>query len=409
MTFCTIKESKEFQVLREIMRMLRGHRLGNGSKILEKSEELAEKRWKEAHKRLKEYLNRLRKREEVLFYNALDNLLRGKSVDEVVEEISRDEERRELREEVESLEWEPKGRTGKDFEDLLRDYEKKGYIDFEGRMIKITSKGARILGLGFLRIIMENLTKKDMGMHRFEEVGHGPRLSKFSRKYELGDVYERINIKRTFLNALESNRKIDQLKTEDFEVYESLHQAKMNVGIIIDESGSMNYGNKINAAIETTLALSELMRTNYSEDTLKIFTFSEYVKEITPWDVPNISMPMRYTDIRTGMRAYRKAVAHEDGDMQAFLITDSEPNFENGKYVGFRQAALGVLREASRYRSEGITLNLIMLDRAYHLKELASMMAKRNLGRIVFTDPENLKEAIIEDYLIKKREKLLNI
>jgi len=51
---------------------------------------------------------------------------------------------------------------------------------------------------------------------------------------------------------------------------------------------------------------------------------------------------------------------------------------------------------------ENITLNLIMLDDTKHLKELAHMIAKRNLGKVVFTDPKNLGEAIIEDYLTYK-------
>ena len=66
--------------------------------------------------------------------------------------------------------------------------------------------------------------------------------------------------------------------------------------------------------------------------------FSEEVKEIRPWEVLTVQVTMRCTDIRQGLRAYRTASAHEDGDKQAYLITDTEPNFENGMYAGFHIA-----------------------------------------------------------------------
>lgn len=407
-SYCSIVESEEFQVLREIAHAQRGRSLRNlsGSKIMEKAEELAQERRKNTQKRLEEYRQDLKRREEQLFYETLDALLNGREENEVAETITKDKKRQKLREEITSLEWESKSVTSRDLEDFLTEYEKKGYIDREGWKIKITPRGARLLGRGLLRKIMENLTKKGVGAHRLEETGYGPWLSRFSRPYEIGDTYERINVEKTFFKTLEKGRRIDQLKIEDFEVYEALHQTKMNVGILVDESGSMSYRKKVDAAIETALALSELMRTNYPQDTLRIFIFSEHVKEIPPWDIPNIQVPMRCTDIRAGMRAYRRAVAREDGDKQAYLITDTEPNFQDGRYVGFSRAALGVLGEASHYRQKDITLNIIMLDRTYHLREFASMAAKKNVGRVVFANPENLGESIIEDYLISKREKL---
>lgn len=399
MSFCTIKEAEEFQILKEIMHMLRrggivySRRLKIQSNLDEKTE---------AHPRTK--VEKKRKTKKNSLYS-LPLLLKGKREDSISKTLSHHGSVPKQREESARDKYFEGGSQvpiNKDLEDLLKEYKKKGYIDTKEQRIIITSKGARILGKGYLRKIIENLTKKKIGTHGQKESGHGSRFSIFSRPYDLGDVYERINIEKTFLNALENNRPIDQIKMEDFEVYESLYQTKMNVGIIVDESGSMNNRNKIDAALEATLALSELMKTEQSYDILRIFIFSEFVKQITPWDITNIIMPMHCTDICAGIRAYRRAVAHEDGDKQAFLITDCEPNFEEGRHIGFKKATLRILKEASRCRMENITLNLIMLDETKHLKELASMIAKRNLGRVVFTDPKNLGEALIEDYLKSK-------
>ncbi len=407
MSYCSIDESEEFQALREIAKMQKGQNIHpEDSKIREMAQDAAKQRWEEAQKRLEEFMEELKKREEELFYQAFDDILDGKETDELAEMISQDVERQKLMEELSYLQFERKEVTGRDIEEILKEFERKGYIDIKGKNIKITSRGARVLARGFLRKILENLKKKSIGVHRAKEIGYGPNLSKSTRAYETGDSYERINIEKTFFNTLAAKRRINQLKIEDFEVHELIYHAKANVGIIIDESGSMNYLNKIDAAIETALSLSELIRTKYPEDKLRIFTFSEFVKEIPPWDVINVRTPMRCTNIRVAMESYRIATSQEEGDKQVYLITDSEPNFDDGKYIGFRKACLRVLEEALRYRQEEITLNIIMLGENYPAKEFARMVVQKNLGRVCFTRPQNLGEAIIEDYLTSKREKL---
>ena len=87
------------------------------------------------------------------------------------------------------------------------------------------------------------------------------------------------------------------------------------------------------------------------------------------------------------------------------MITDSEPNTEDGRSVGLEAATLGVIREALHYRQAGITLNIIMLDQSPHLKEVASILAKTSLGMVAFTSPLKLGEVVIEDYLASKKKK----
>jgi uncharacterized protein with von Willebrand factor type A (vWA) domain len=414
--YCTICEPEEFQILKELASLQRGASFKEQQKIMEKAGEFAEQRLKELQEKIKKLREKLRQREEELFPQALEKSLEGESPEDIAEMIAGDEQRQKLKEEIASLELEPKETSYEDTKSLLKDYEKKGYVNIQKGKIKLTSKGAQLLGRGFLRKITQNLQRRGMGTHRTEEIGHGPTLSRFVRRYELGDTYERIDIQKTLLNPLEKGKKMSEFGIEDIEVFEPQHETKLNVGIIIDESGSMDmfsalfirtYRKKIDAAIETALALSELMRTNYPQDKLRIFKFSEEVKEIQPWEVIDTQVPMRCTDIRAGLRNYRITSSQEEGDKQVYLITDAEPNFENGKYVGFHQAARGLLEEASRCKQENITLNLVMLDQNSQLREFASMIAQQNVGRVVFTTSENLSEAILEDYITSKREKLL--
>jgi len=334
----------------------------------------------------------------------MDSLFGGEGVDEIAERIIGDQIRKELEERISSLKWKPQDMSEEDMRRALEQYEREGYIDVQGGQVRITSKGARKLANEALERILRNLAKKEVGYHSLEEPGFGAELSSWSRAYEVGDDYSLVDIERTLLNALERRGKVD-LEPEDFQVYEELHQTKLCAGLIIDESGSMRSNHKLSAAIETSLALSELIRRE-PKDSLKVFIFSETVKEIPTWNIVNEVLGGGCTDIKAALRAFRKAVSSEQGDKQAYLITDTEPNTDDGRYVGFDRAVAGLIEEALRYRQEKITLNIIMLDESPSLKHLASILAQRNLGRVLFTSPGKLGEVVTEDYLRARKERI---
>jgi uncharacterized protein with von Willebrand factor type A (vWA) domain len=94
----------------------------------------------------------------------------------------------------------------------------------------------------------------------------------------------------------------------------------------------------------------------------------------------------------------------EPGNKQAHLITDSAPNFLDGEFVGFKRAMEAIIEEVHLYRLHDILLNVIMLDDDPELREMAKRIAQVNNGRVFFVDPENLGEALVEDYLWSKKE-----
>jgi uncharacterized protein with von Willebrand factor type A (vWA) domain len=134
-------------------------------------------------------------------------------------------------------------------------------------------------------------------------------------------------------------------------------------------------------------------------DRMRLFLFSSRVREMGCRDMLNVTFSGGTTDIRGALKRFRTAVAGERAEKQVYLITDTEPNCEDGKYIGFEKATLGVLQEALVYQREGITLNIIMLDSTPRLREFASVLAKRNLGRVFFAEPKDLGKVVIEDYL----------
>ncbi len=291
----------------------------------------------------------------------------------------------------------------KDVEECLDECVQQGDIEIENGQIRITPKGGEKLA-NRIKVKLEQLHKARKGSHRIKrELGYGLDFALTTKKYESGDVYQSIDIQKTLLCSLERNAQKRNpsrisVKREDLRVFERTYENRMCIGLIIDESSSMGE-DKRNAALDTCLALIKFKKPS---DRLKVFVYSAEAKEIPYWDILNTSLPGGTTDMRIALQTARVALRNERLNRQVYLITDTEPNTENGRYVGFEAAIPGVLREVARYRQEGITLNIIMLDDRAKPKELASHLAKINAGEVFFTSPSNLGKVVIDDYLLTR-------
>ena len=401
----TLSEIAHFRN-RSLEDLLKQVEFGEGN-LREKASSFARERLQEERRKQAEYVERLKKHEEHLSQQIVDGLFQDQDVDQVVEQIAGDELRKELSQKVRDSKYQPFELTVDDLKRTLQEYVDRGELYLEDGKIKITPKGARKLANQILKRILKSLVDPQMGSHGADQTGFGVWTSPSSRLYELGDEYSMIDFERTLMSALERGARGDpvlQLDPADFHVYDETHETKMVAGMIIDQSGSMS-GDKFNAAIDTSLALAEVIRKE-PEDLLKVYLFSHLVREIPFYDIANASIPQGFTDIKAALHAFRRATTTMRGDRQAYLITDSEPNTEDGKFVGFDKASAGVLQEALHYRKAGITLNLIMLDQTPRLKQLASVLAKQNLGRVFFTCPAELGEVVIEDYLTYRKNTL---
>ena len=405
--YCSDLSDSQLEVLHEIAKMQMGHGLDYDSKIMDRARERAQRRFEEAQRRKKEAKSELEAVEAERMADSVERLLEaGEDLDDILEALEADGERSRLGRELAELEGESQKMTRRDFDEVLSEFDRRGLTHASRPRVTLTSKGARLLGMGFLNRILQRLSRMGVGPHRVEDVGHGPWPASTLRPYEYGDPYDRISVERSILASLERGSRPGDLRMDDFRVHEAIHSTEVLSGVIVDQSASMNRGGKLEAAVETALALSELMQTRFPEDRLRVLAFSEEVREVKLWELPGIAVPMGYTDIRAGLRAFRRMVTHDAGNKQAHLITDSAPNFEDGVYVGFERGLAGVLDEARRYRAAGIVLNIVMLDEDPKLREMAAAIARENLGRVFFTRPGNLGETLLEDYLVSKREVL---
>jgi uncharacterized protein with von Willebrand factor type A (vWA) domain len=288
-----------------------------------------------------------------------------------------------------------------DIRRALEEYQDNGFISIRKGKVIITPRGVRKLAANALEKILKNISRKSPGSNPVEKIDFGMELSPGIRRYEAGDDYSAVDLERTALKALDRCGKLE-FEPEDFQVHEEIHRSRLHAGIIIDESGSMRDSHKLEAAMETALALSTLIM-RQPDNSLKIFAFSDQVKKLDFSAILNEVIVGGDTDISAALGAFRRAVRPEYGDKQAFLITDTEPNHEEGRHLPFAKAAAGLIAEACRYRQEKIGLNVVMLDEDPELKSLAATIAQKNLGRVFFTSPFKLGEVLVEDYLKRRR------
>jgi len=391
---CTDIDQSTLDLLRDVAKMQMGMGLDYDSEFMEQAREKAEERYRKAQDKQQKLMERI----EDIKNSQIDG--------DVKEEDTFEADLSNLEGELSELTREQKGVTREDYDAVLGDLEEQGLLDGKSERPKLTSKGAQLMGQGLLNKILISLERKGLGPHKIEELGEGSWTGSTSRPYEPGDLYHRIDIERTLLATAERGAPLNALSLRDFHVLEPRHSTELHFGILVDQSASMRKLGKIEAANETALALSELMRLRYPEDRLRVFTFSEEVREVQPWMITASTVEMKFTDIRAALRVYRNRVAYLPGNKQVHLITDSAPNFLDGDFVGFHKAAEAVIQEARLYRRDGIILNVIMLDADENLRELAQALAKENLGRVAYVDVENLGEALVEDYISSKRELL---
>lgn len=402
---CSDLANRQLEMLREIAKMQMGHGLDYDSKIMDAARKQAQRRYQESRSRKERAEEELEHLEAEEMQRSLEELMgSGAELDNILGSMDQEGHLERTKSEITELSEEPQQMTRKDFEDALSEFGSRGLTDAKKPKITLTSKGARLLGQGYLSRILQRLSRRGVGPHKIQDIGYGPWLASTVRPYEVGDPYDRISILHSLFGTLERGATFQDLSLEDFRVFEAIHSTQVTFGILVDQSASMNRAGKLEASVETALALNELMRSQFPEDRLRLFAFSEEVKEVESWELPGIAVPMRYTDVRAAMRVFRQLVASETGNKQAHLITDSAPNYEDGEYVGFDAAFKGVVEEARRYRSAGITLNIVMLDDDPKRGEMAKSIAQENLGRVFFVRPGELGEALVEDYLVSKRE-----
>ncbi len=299
---------------------------------------------------------------------------------------------------------------------FLEILEEAGYIRRGGNTWELTPRGTRKIGQKAMGEIYARLKKDNFGSHGMRDPGIGGERTDDTKLYEFGEPFH-LALDKTIMNALRREGPGVPVRIDpgDFEVYRSEQLTQTATVMMVDLSWSMALRGSFQAAKKVALALNNLIRTQFSRDSLYIIGFSAYARELKPEELPYV----RWDESVLGtnmhhafMLAQRLLAKHKAGSLQVIMISDGEPtaHLERGRsYFAYPPSPITIretLKEVKRCTKKGITINTFMLDRNYYLKEFVNQVAKINKGRVFYTTPDRLGQYILVDYVQNKRKHL---
>ncbi|MEX0823770.1 MAG: hypothetical protein WD008_05235 [Balneolaceae bacterium] len=301
--------------------------------------------------------------------------------------------------------------------DFIDELKERGYIryDDEQQVMVPTSKTDRSIREKSLEEIFKKLRKGGYGQHKTVYTGRGLERQPETRPWQPGDDTAHLDSTGTMMNMLKHSS-LDQfnLRETDLEIYDTDHYTSASTVLLIDLSHSMIlYGeDRITPAKKVAMALSELIMSNYSKDSLEIVAFGNEAWKIEIKDLPYLKVGPYHTNTLHGLQVARHLLQRKKfSNKQIFMITDGKPScmFENGKIYknsfGLdRKIVNKVLDEAVKCRREDIDITTFMIARDPYLQNFVRELTEANKGRAYYSSLNELGGYIFEDY-IKNRKK----
>ncbi len=301
-------------------------------------------------------------------------------------------------------------------QELARQLEEAGYLEWKGDEMQLTPRAVRKVGQKALQDIFAYLKKDAFGKHAISVRGRGGERTYDSKPYEFGDPFH-LDLHATLRNALARNGAGTPvlLTPEDFDVHSTEFLTQSSTCLLIDMSRSMLLRGCFLAAKKVALALNHLIRSQFPKDNLYIIGFSGYARELKPEMLPQLDWSeYQYgTNLQHALMLSRSLLArHKTPNKQIIVITDGEPtaHLEDGQvffnYPPTFRTLQETMREVVRCTRERIVINTFMLERSYYMADFVEQMTKINRGRAFYATPEALGEYILVDYVASKKKRI---
>jgi Ca-activated chloride channel homolog len=336
-----------------------------------------------------------------------------------------------------------------DLNEILKMLLKEGYVekDEKGRLT-VAPKGVKRIEHKALEELFQ-ITKKDsIGKHPSDFKGAGQVRHDDSKPYEFGDPVANLNLHETLKNAvIREGREAAatgtkpakghlSVREEDFVVYETEYQTSCATVLLVDQSGSMARYGKYYQAKKVALALQGLVRSRYTEDSLKIIGFYTYATPLTersllasapkpvsifdsrvfmrvPLDNPPEFVPEHFTNIHAGLKFARSHLTKMSAaNKQIIVVTDGEPTAHlEGRdlvlqYPPTEKTARFTLQEVEACARMGITISTFALIEDYFylgLQNFVDAMAKKSHGVAVYCGAGDLGGYVLEGFVKGRR------
>ena len=285
---------------------------------------------------------------------------------------------------------------------------------------ELSEKGTDFLGYRALRELMGALGRSSFGSHDTQDLSTGVDASGPSKPYEFGDTLN-LDVSETLLNSIRRTQSVAFKEDEGLDVsYEDLvvrqteYRSSCATVVMLDCSHSMIlYGeDRFTPAKKVALALSHLLRTQFPGDSLRVVLFHDSAEEIPLSMLGRVKVGPHYTNTREGLRVAQRILARERKDMkQIVMVTDGKPTaltLDDGRIYrnpfGLDPKVIGLtLKEVINCRRQNIMINTFMLARDYELVAFVAKVAELTRGKAYFTSPYDLGQAVLMDFLRKKR------
>lgn len=327
----------------------------------------------------------------------------------------------------------------KESADLVKLLVKEGYLekDEEGKYA-IAPRGVRRIENKALEELFNIQRKDTAGKHATDFRGAGQVRHEDSKPYEFGDSVANLNLHETLKNALHRQRDSFpsgaglNLIENDFVVHETEYQTSCATVVLIDMSGSMARYGKYYHAKKVALALQSLVRSRYSEDSLKVIGFYTYASPLTErtllqsapkpvsifdsrvflrvdLDHPPEFVPEHFTNIQAGLKFAREHLRRQPAaNKQIICITDGEPTAHlEGRelvlmYPPHERTARATLREVQACVQAGIQLSTFALIEDYFytgLVNFVDQMARVGQGLAVYCNAGELGGFVLDSFV----------
>jgi uncharacterized protein with von Willebrand factor type A (vWA) domain len=329
--------------------------------------------------------------------------------------------------------------------DLLKMLLKEGYLEHDEKgKVSLGPKGVRRIEQKALEELFQVTRKDTFGKHPTDFRGAGQVRHEDSKPYEFGDPVANLNLHETLKNALirqgprrrTSDGPLVSIEEDDFVVHETEYQTSCATVVLLDMSGSMARYGKFYHAKKVALALLSLIRSRYSEDSLKIFGFYTYASPLTekglllsapkpvsifdsrvflriPLDHPPKFVPEHFTNIQAGLKFARQYLAKQSAaNKQILCITDGEPtaHLENRElvlmYPPNERTARHTLQEVQACVRAGIHISTFALIEDYFylgLMNFVDQMARMAKGMAVYCNAGDLGRLVLEGFVKGRR------
>jgi Ca-activated chloride channel homolog len=279
---------------------------------------------------------------------------------------------------------------------------------------EITDKSLDFLGFRTLRDLLGSLGKSSFGRHDTRDLATGIETSGAAKQYEFGDSLN-LDLTATLSSAIqrEGCRIPLNLEYSDLQVHQCEYQSSCATVLMLDCSHSMIlYGeDRFTPAKKVAMALSHLIKTQYSGDSLSLILFHDSAEEVPLSQLARVKVGPYYTNTREGLRLAQRILQRQRKDMkQIVMITDGKPSaltLEDGRVYknAFGLDPLVVsqtLEEVSKCKRAGIMINTFMLASDYGLVQFVQKVTQMCRGKAYFTTPYTLGQYLLMDYMSRK-------